>query len=103
LSGVRSPEEYTVQGKAGVPIDLPISSGPATGYHWEFELPEGVERYADSTGALVPATSHLGTSPGGNIRLTAVPGEHLVTARMIRPWNPDEPIRTARIRLRVSG
>jgi predicted secreted protein len=89
-----------VQGKAGVPIALPLTSGPATGYHWTFDLPEGVERYADS---VVPISSHVYGAPGGNIRLKAVAGEHLVTARLIRPWKPNEPIRTARIHLSVSG
>jgi predicted secreted protein len=91
-----------VQGSAGVPIDLPISHGPATGYQWEFELPEGVERYADSEPAA-PPSRRPGSSPGTHIRLKAVPGDHVVTARLIRPWNPDQPIRTARIHLRVSA
>jgi hypothetical protein len=40
-------EQMVVHGKAGQPIELPIAEGPATGYSWQLELPDGVIRLAD--------------------------------------------------------
>ncbi|HXB73475.1 MAG TPA: hypothetical protein VNY05_34875 [Candidatus Acidoferrales bacterium] len=97
-----APEEYKVEGVSGLPITLPISTGPATGYAWEFDLPTGVRRLADAADRDAPEAGWLGGAQGGRIQVTAVPGEHVIMARLVRPWNRDLPIRTVRIHLSVS-
>ena len=104
MNGAAEPEEFQVEGVAGLPIALPISTGPATGYGWEFDLPDGVERLPDAPESGMcrrPAT--LEARSGGRIQVTAVAGEHVLTARLVRPWRRDAPIRTVRIHLSVSG
>lgn len=103
MNGAAEPEEFQVQGVAGVPIALPISTGPATGYGWEFDLPEGVERLPDAGERDVPASGYAGGALGGRVQVAAVPGEHVLTARLVRPWRRDAPIRTVRIHLSVSS
>jgi hypothetical protein len=49
VSDVAGPEEFKVEGASGLPITLPISTGPATGYAWEIDLPNGVARLADAS------------------------------------------------------
>jgi predicted secreted protein len=103
MDAMAEPEEFKVEGTAGLPIALPISTGPATGYGWEFDLPNGVERTKDAPGRDVPDDAGLGGAQGGQIQVTAVPGEHVIMARLVRPWNRDMPIRTVRIHLTVSS
>ena len=102
MSDMAVPEEFKVEGVAGLPIALPISTGPATGYAWEFDLPNGVKRSADAAERHVPEAGRLGGAPGGSIQVTAVPGEHVIMARLVRQWNRDLPIRTVRIHVSVS-
>jgi hypothetical protein len=103
MKGMAEPEEFKVEGVAGLPIALPISSGPATGYDWEFDMPDRVERLADAPERDVPAGAHLGGAPGGQIQVTAPSGEYVLMARLVRPWSRGAPIRTVRIYLRVSS
>src|SRR4051794_23013137 len=103
MNGAAEPEEFQVKGVAGIPIALPISTGPATGYGWEFDLPDGVERLPDAGEWEVAASGQSGGALGGRIQVAAVAGEHLLTARLVRPWRRDAPIRTVRIHLSVSG
>jgi predicted secreted protein len=103
MTGMAEPEEFKVEGVAGVPIALPISSGPATGYDWEFDLPDGVERLEDGPQRDVPAGAHLGGAPGGQIQVMAVPGEYVITGQLVRPWSRNAPIRTVRIYLSVAS
>ena len=103
MKGMAEPEEFKVEGVAGLPIALPISSGPATGYDWEFDMPSGVERLEDAPVRDVPAGAHLGGASGGQIQVTAPAGEHVLMARLVRPWGRGAPIRTIRIQLSVSS
>jgi len=98
---VAEPEELEVEGLAGEPLDLPIGGGPPAGYSWELELPPGVERLADSSGDEPPPDVLLGGSRGARVRVRAPAGEHVILGKLVRPWQPDEPARTVRIRLRV--
>ncbi len=95
------PEELQADGVAGEPIRLPIAHGPATGYAWELELPTGVERIEDEPGEEPPADARLGGSAGGRLRVRAPSGQHVILARLVRPWEPDRPARTVLIRLNV--
>jgi predicted secreted protein len=94
-------ESFDVTGKAGQPIALPIASGPATGYAWSLDLPEGVERIGDGPERMVDPSARLGGASGGYLRVTAPGGDHIIIARLARPWQPDHPVRMVEIRLHV--
>ena len=96
------PSEYLdVEGRAGEPIALPIAGGPATGHAWSLELPEGVERIEDGPQRPLDPSLRLGGASGGYLRVTAPRGEHVIVARLARPWQPDQPVRVVSIRLHV--
>ncbi len=96
------PTEYLdADGREGEPIVLPIASGPATGHTWKLELPEGVERIDDGPERNVDPSRHLGGASGGFLRVTAPRGDHLIIARLARPWEPEHPVRVVGIRLHV--
>ena len=99
-SGIE-PEEFEVAGVAGEPITLPITTGPATGYDWHLELPDGVARVDDTSGRALDPSTRLGDAGGAHLQIIAPSGDHVVVARLARPWAPDEPIRVVRIRVRV--
>ena len=94
-------EDLDVEGKAGEPITLPIAGGPATGYAWSLELPKGVERIEDGPERSVDPSKRLGGASGGYLRVTAPPGDHMITARLARPWDPNHPARVVVIHLHV--
>jgi predicted secreted protein len=94
-------DEVDVSGAEGAPIVLPIKNGPATGYAWHLELPPGVVRIEDSPGSPPDRSESLGGSAGGFLRVTAPRGEHVVVARLARPWERQAPVKTVRVRLRV--
>ena len=94
-------EELEAEGVAGTPIALPITVGPPTGYDWELVLPAGVERLEDEPGKTLGPDVRLGGSTGGRLRVRAPSGDHVIVARLVRPWEPDRPARTVRIRLHV--
>ena len=97
-----NPSEYfDVEGKAGEPITLPIAGGPATGHAWRLELPAGVTRIDDGPERKVDPSVALGGASGGYLRVTAPHGDHIVSARLARPWEPDRPVRVVEIRLHV--
>ena len=95
-------EYVDVNGKAGQPITLPIAAGPATGHSWRLDLPAGVERIEDSPGRSLDPSVRLGGAEGGYLQVTAPRGEHIIVARLARPWEPDNPIRMVTIRLHVA-
>jgi predicted secreted protein len=82
-------EQMVVRGKAGQPIELPIAEGPATGYSWQLELPDGVIRLEDGPPRTPPEGKHLGAAIGGAIRVQAPQGRFSLTARLVRPWGGD--------------
>jgi predicted secreted protein len=90
-----------VEGNAGEPIGLPIANGPATGYAWQLDLPAGVVRIEDGPERQVDPSGRLGWPAGGQLRVTAPRGEHVIVARLIRPWEPDQPVRVVKICLHV--
>ena len=95
------PENITLHGIAGHPIELPIAAGPATGHVWKLELPDGVERIDDGPQRPVDPLTRLGGASGGFLRVKAVKGEYLITGRLARPWEPDKPVRVVQIHLQV--
>ena len=95
------PEEFEVAGVAGEPTTLPITTGPATGYEWHLELPAGVARVDDTSGRALDPSTRLGGAEGAHLQIIAPSGDHMVVARLVRPWAPDEPIRLVRICVRV--
>ena len=97
-----TPEYLDIEGKAGEVIALPIAGGPATGYAWRLELPAGVERVEDSPERPLDPSVRLGGAAGGYLQITAPRGEYVVSARLSRPWEPDNPVRVVTIRLHVA-
>jgi predicted secreted protein len=103
MSGSVQAEEMHVAGKRGEPITLPIARGPATGHAWRLELPAGVRQIADGPPRPVDPSVVLGAATGGYLRVEAdVAGEHVIVARLARPWEPDGPVRVVRITLHVA-
>jgi hypothetical protein len=51
----------------------------------------------------VTTAGQSGGALGGRIQVKAVAGEHVLTARLVRPWRRDAPIRMVRIYLSVSS
>lgn len=94
-------ETAVVHGKASQPVELPIAHGPATGYGWQLELPDGVERLEDGPPRSPPPGRELGAAIGGALRVQANrPGRFTITARLARPWG-GAPVRTVVIELTV--
>ncbi len=94
-------ETFDVRGVAGIPIVLPIGGGPATGHHWTLDLPPGVRQISDSEPEPHPdERTRLGGASGSRLRVLAEAGEHLVTARLARPWERNA-IREVRLELHV--
>ena len=95
------PEDFDVDGVPGEPIALPISPGPATGHRWYLDLPEGVHRIDDEPGREPDEKHAMGGSLGGRLRVTALHGDHLITAILARPWELPAAVRCVRIHLHV--
>lgn len=90
-------ENYDIDGTTGEPVALPLTRGPATGHRWVLDLPTGIERLEDGPGE---PGRELGGGSGAALRVRAPVGEHVIVARLVRPWE-SEPVRVVRIRLRV--
>lgn len=88
-----------LEGQAGAAIVLPLPRGPATGHEWRLTLPAGVQQIADSTPAAAPG--QLGDPAGGQVQVKAPAGHYRITARLARPWAPDQPVKTVEIDLVV--
>lgn len=96
-------EEVRVTGRQHEPIQLPIAEGPATGYGWQLELPEGVRRIEDGPPRTPEPGTELGGGTSGYLRVDVDrPGDFVVTARLARPWQLDRPIRIVRIVITVT-
>src|SRR4051812_26408517 len=98
---MESVEEFHVSGAANQPIQLPIKAGPVTGHSWTLDLPAGVVQIQDAPGAPVSPLEKLGASVSGNLQVTAAPGDYTIVARLARPWEQGQAVRTARIHLQV--
>jgi predicted secreted protein len=94
-------EQFEAAGNAGQAIALPIANGPATGYAWRLSLPQGVERIEDGPARPIDPSAELGGAAGGSLRVRAPAGDHVITAHLVRPWQPDKPVRVAIIRLHI--
>lgn len=91
-----------VKGRAGQPIDLPLTQGPATGYSWQLDLPEGVTRLEDGSSRPAPPDQRLGATSGAVLRVKAAkPGRYRVIAQLARPWDPNAPLQTLVLDLTV--
>ncbi|MEI8185813.1 MAG: hypothetical protein WCG19_03855 [Chlorobiaceae bacterium] len=80
-----------VKGIADQVVELPIGDGPATGYSWLLDLPAGVVRIGDGPAKHVDAERGLGASASGAIRVVASKGSYRISARLVRPWEPENP------------
>ncbi|USI74968.1 hypothetical protein [Sphingomonas morindae] len=89
-----TPADFSLTGRAGTAIVLPIGQPPATGHGWWLDLPPGLARVEDAPAPPPPAAAALGAPAGGALRVTGAPGRYRITARLARPWARDQPIRT---------
>src|SRR5216684_3869644 len=96
VQGPGFPEDLDVEGRAGEVVVLPIAVGPATGHVWRLELPDGVKRIDDGPERPLEPSERLGGASGGYLRVTAARGEHVLFARLARPWQTDRPVRVVR-------
>jgi predicted secreted protein len=94
-------DSITVKGKAGEPIDLPISDGPPTGYAWSLQLPAELTRIEDGALKVIAPERRLGSGATGAIRVIGPAGRYRIEARLARPWEPDKPARVVSIDLVV--
>ncbi|HEY4029767.1 MAG TPA: protease inhibitor I42 family protein [Caulobacteraceae bacterium] len=94
-------EVIELSGVAGDVIELPMRDGPATGYTWQLSLPNNVFRIADGPEREPNPASALGSATGGAYRVTAQRGDHVIGARLARPWAPGDAVRVLEIRLHV--
>jgi predicted secreted protein len=95
-------ESLDVDGKAGEVTILPLGSGPATGYAWRLDLPEGVDRLEDGPALVLDPSVRLGGTESGCLRVAAPSGDYVIIARLARPWEPHKPARVVRIHLHVT-
>ena len=97
-------EDVSVSGRQHEPIQLPIAGGPATGYAWRLDLPEGVRQIEDGPPRTPDPGAAVGGATSGYLRVEADrPGDFVVTAHLARPWQPDRPIRIVRITIDVTS
>ncbi|HEV2761005.1 MAG TPA: hypothetical protein VGV86_15705 [Acidimicrobiales bacterium] len=95
------PESYEVVGIQGRTIALPLPIGPPTGHRWILDLPEGVAMAEDSPARAPEPGREAGAAHGGTLQVTASPGRYNITARLARPWSPDDAVRVVNIDLIV--
>lgn len=74
-----------LEGTAGQAFTLPFPKGPATGYEWQWTLPDGVTRLPDLPDP--PEVMKPG-APDGSLPqlLVADPGDYEVYGEFGRPW-----------------
>lgn len=67
--------------------------------------PERILDVLDEIGAdvalLQEADTRLGDPAGGQVQVKAPAGRYRITARLARPWAPDQPVKTVEIDLVV--
>ncbi|MEO6204955.1 MAG: protease inhibitor I42 family protein [Mycobacteriales bacterium] len=77
----------------GQPVRIPLGDLPASGYEWQLAPATGVRVLA---GDDHPGSRSIPGEPVDHV-LVVVPdqaGELLLVLRLVRPWEPDQPIRT---------
>lgn len=79
--------EVEVQGRAGMPVALPVGHGGETAYVWTLELPDGVEEVATDVGPLLVRADR--------------PGSHVLVATLADPRSAT-PMTVLPIRLTVT-
>jgi len=92
-----------VQGRAGEPIALPVGVTAATGHEWTLEHPPEVQLVGETGDPSTPGRpTGAGDPTQQRLVVSAPAGRYELTARLGRPWE-DDPVRTVRIVLDVSG
>ena len=88
-----------VMGVAHQIVELPMTQGPATGYSWSLDLPPGVVRIENGPVKQTDPGRFLGAPASGALRVLAPKGHYRITARLVRPWEPDKPAKAIAIDL----
>lgn len=93
------PEKLLIEGVAGEALTLPFPKGPATGYVWEWTVPDGVTRLPDLPD---PPPEMRPGAPDGSLPQVLVdePGDYEVYGEFGRPWE-DAPERRVVITLQI--
>lgn len=92
-----------ISGVAGIPVELPIGRGPATGFVWELTLPAGVEQLPDGPPLPPEDPPLVGSDRSGRFRVSAPAGDYVIDAVNARPWEPENIAETRVFVLRVSA
>ena len=74
-------------------IELPLTTGPATGYAWTLELPAGISPSGRRSRRARSAGQDLGGASHASLRVQADAGTSRVVARLARPWGAGSPAR----------
>jgi hypothetical protein len=95
-------DETVMAAVLGAPVQIRLGSAPATGYEWQLE-PTATVRVVEGTPEQV-----VPSAPGDAVEqvLTVLPeqlGQITLRLRLVRPWEPDQPIRTSSVVLDVSA
>lgn len=93
------PTRWLIEATAREPFTLPFPKGPATGYVWQWSLPDGVTRLPDLP---APPAVMMPGAPDGSLPqlLVAEAGDYEVYGEFGRPWE-DAPERCVVITLRI--
>lgn len=93
------PAKMLIEGIAGEALTLPFPKGPATGYEWQWTLPDDVIRLPDLPDP--PEVMRPG-APDGSLPqlLVEEPGDYEVYGEFGRPWE-DAPERRVVITLEI--
>jgi hypothetical protein len=93
--------ETVIPAVLGDPVQIPLGESSANGYEWQLEPTPAVRVIEPTPDQVSPS------APGGAVELvlTVVPerlGQLRLHLRLVRPWEPDQPIRSITFVLDVS-
>lgn len=92
-------DESVLQAVRGQPLRIRLSLGPATGYQWQLQPGAAVE-------VLDEQPPPGNAAPGDAVVQELIVVPHVVGAvelvlGLVRPWQPDQPLRTRTVVLQV--
>ena len=93
-------EPERVDAVVGEPVTVSLGPMAANGFEWQHEVPAGV--HLVESGARPPGPGQPGGVSAASVTLVPeAEGTYLVTLRLVRPWQADQPMRERVIELVV--